>query len=159
MGLSVSRVGGNAQIKAMKKIAGRLRLDLAQYRELQAFAQFGSELDKATQAQLSRGQRLTELLKQDQFKPLAVDKQIVVIFAGTQGYVDDLPISEVRPYEKSLLDFLDTSRPGLLQKIREKRELDDPLREEIHTALKEHKERFTAERSALSDREPGRAAS
>jgi len=148
VGLSVSRVGGNAQIKAMKQVAGRLRLDLAQYRELAAFAQFGSELDKATQAQLARGERLTELLKQGQFNPLPVEKQIVTIFAGTNGYVDDLPVSECPVFEQALYSFLDTSYSGLQEKIRQKKALDDELREEIHKALKEFKERFAAERSA-----------
>jgi len=148
VGLSVSRVGGNAQIKAMKQIAGTLRLELAQYRELAAFAQFGSELDKATQAQLSRGERLTELLKQDQFVPLPVEKQIVVIFAGTNGYVDDLPVSECRAFEHALYDFLDTSYAGLLAQIRQKKALDDELRTEIHQTLKMFKEKFAAERAA-----------
>jgi F-type H+-transporting ATPase subunit alpha len=148
VGLSVSRVGGNAQIKAMKQVAGTLRLELAQYRELAAFAQFGSELDKATQAQLSRGERLTELLKQDQFVPLAVEKQIAVVFAGTNGYVDELPVSECRAFERGLYDFLDTGYSGLLKKIREKKALDDELRGELHKALKEFKEKFSAERAA-----------
>ena len=148
VGLSVSRVGGNAQIKAMKQIAGTLRLELAQYRELAAFAQFGAELDKATQAQLARGERLTELLKQDQFVPLPVEKQIMVIFAGTNGYVDDLPVSACRAFEHALDDFLDTSYPGLLRNLREKKELDDELRAEMHKALSEFKEKFAAERSA-----------
>jgi len=148
VGLSVSRVGGNAQIKAMKQVAGRLRLDLAQYRELAAFAQFGSELDKTTQAQLARGERLTELLKQGQFNPLPVEKQIITIFAGTNGYADDLPVSECPAFEQALYGFLDTSCSTLLEKIRQKKALDDELREEIHKALKEFKERFAAERSA-----------
>jgi F-type H+-transporting ATPase subunit alpha len=148
VGLSVSRVGGNAQIKAMKQVAGRLRLDLAQYRELAAFAQFGSELDKATQAQLSRGERLVELLKQDQFAPLPVEKQIITIFAGTNGFVDDLPVGECRPFEKALHDYLDTSQPALLEKLRQKKTLDDDLREEITNALKEFKERFAAQRAS-----------
>jgi len=148
VGLSVSRVGGNAQIKAMKQVAGTLRLELAQYRELAAFAQFGSELDKATQAQLSRGGRLTELLKQDQFVPLPVEKQVAIVFAGTNGYVDDLPVSECRAFEHALYDFLDTGYSGLLKKIREKKTLDDEVRGELHKALKEFKEKFAAERAA-----------
>jgi F-type H+-transporting ATPase subunit alpha len=148
VGLSVSRVGGNAQIKAMKQVAGRLRLDLAQYRELAAFAQFGSELDKATQAQLARGERLTELLKQGQFVPLPVEKQIITIFAGTNGFVDDLPASECRGFEQALHDYLDTSQAALLGRIREKKTLDDELREEVQKALKDFKERFAAERGA-----------
>jgi len=150
VGLSVSRVGGNAQIKAMKQVAGTLRLDLAQYRELAAFAQFGSELDKATQSQLNRGQRLTELLKQDQFVPLPVEKQIMIIFAGTNGYVDDVPVSECRVFEQGLYQFLDTSYSGLLAKIREKKTLDDELRGQVHKALKEFKEKFAAGHGAGS---------
>jgi F-type H+-transporting ATPase subunit alpha len=150
VGLSVSRVGGNAQIKAMKQVAGTLRLELAQYRELAAFAQFGSELDKATQAQLGRGERLTELLKQGQFAPLAVEKQIMIIFAGTNGYTDDLPVGECRAFEQGLFQFLDTSYSALLAKIREKKTLDDELRGEVHKALKEFKEKFTGERASLA---------
>ena len=148
VGLSVSRVGGNAQVKAMKQVAGTLRLELAQYRELASFAQFGSDLDKATLAQLNRGARLTELLKQDQFVPLPVEKQIVIIFAGTNGYVDDLPASQCGAFERALYDFLDTSQAGLLQSIWEKKTLDDALRSELHKALKEFKQRFTAEHAA-----------
>ena len=148
VGLSVSRVGGNAQVKAMKQVAGTLRLELAQYRELASFAQFGSDLDKATLAQLNRGARLTELLKQDQFAPLPVEKQIVIIFAGTNGYVDDLPASQCAAFERALYDFLDTSQAGLLQNIREKKTLDDALRNELHKVLKEFKQRFTAEHAA-----------
>ena len=110
-GISVSRVGGNAQIKAMKGIAGMLRLEMAQFRELAAFAQFGSDLDKATLAQLNRGRRLGEILKQDQYKPLPVEKQIAIIFAGTGGYLDDLPIEQCLPFEQALYDFMDTSYP------------------------------------------------
>src|SRR5262247_1749542 len=115
-GLSVSRVGGNAQIKAMRQVAGSLRLDMAQFRELAAFAQFGSDLDKATLAQLNRGQRLTEILKQDQYTPLPVEKQIVIIFAGTNGFLDDLEVPECRPFEQMLYKFLDTSYPEVLKK-------------------------------------------
>ena len=148
VGLSVSRVGGNAQVKAMKQVAGTLRLELAQYRELASFAQFGSDLDKATLAQLNRGARLTELLKQDQFAPLPVEKQIIIIFAGTNGYVDDLPVSQCGAFERALYDFLDTSQAGLLQSIREKKTLDDALRNELHKVLKEFKQHFTAEHAA-----------
>ncbi len=147
VGLSVSRVGGNALIKAMKQVAGTLRLELAQYRELAAFAQFGSELDKATQAQLSRGERLTELLKQGQFAPLPVEKQVMIIFAGTNGYVDDQPVGQCRAFEDGLFQFLDTSYSALLAKIREKKTLDDELRGEAHKALKEFKEKFAADPS------------
>jgi len=146
VGLSVSRVGGNAQIRAMKQIAGTLRLELAQFRELAAFAQFGSELDRATQAQLNRGQRLTEILKQDQYRPLPVEKQIVIIFAGTQGYLDDLEVHECGPFEKGLYEFLDTLHPELGRKIVAQKELDDALRTEIRKALDEFKAKFVAER-------------
>jgi F-type H+-transporting ATPase subunit alpha len=141
-------VGGNAQIKAMKQVAGMLRLELAQYRELAAFAQFGSELDKATQAQLNRGQRQTEILKQDQFKPLPVEKQVLIIFAGTVGLLDDLAVEDCVPFEQALYEFVDSSYPALLQKIREKKELSDDLRQETRKALDEFKAKFLAERKA-----------
>ncbi len=144
VGLSVSRVGGNAQIKAMRQVAGTLRLDLAQYRELAAFAQFGSELDKATQAQLARGQRLVQLLKQDQFTPLPVEKQVLVIFAGTNGYLDDIEVSEVERFERDLLVFAETHAGALLNKIATKKAIDDEIREGLKKLLSEFKERFTA---------------
>ncbi|OFV99433.1 MAG: F0F1 ATP synthase subunit alpha [Acidobacteria bacterium RIFCSPLOWO2_02_FULL_61_28] len=150
VGLSVSRVGGNAQIKAMKQIAGTLRLDLAQYRELAAFAQFGSDLDKATQAMLSRGQRLTELLKQDQYSPLPVAKQVLAIYAGTNGYIDDLAIEEIRPFEAELYRFVDTHHPSLLVKLMEKKELNDEMRKEFDRVLKECKQQFAAKRQTAS---------
>jgi len=149
VGISVSRVGGNAQIKAMKQVAGSLRLDMAQYRELAAFAQFGSEdLDKTTQAQLNRGRRLTEILKQDQFRPLPVEKQVIIIFAATSGYLDDLPIPESQLFERRLYDFLDSSYPSLGKKIVEKKQLDDALRAELRKVLDEFKAKFKAERPA-----------
>jgi F-type H+-transporting ATPase subunit alpha len=144
VGLSVSRVGGNAQIKAMRQVAGTLRLDLAQYRELAAFAQFGSELDKATQAQLARGQRLTQLLKQDQFSPLSVEKQVLVIFAGTNGYLDDIDVSEVERFQRDLLAFADAHGGALLNQIATKKAIDDEIRERLKKILSEFKERFTA---------------
>jgi len=144
VGLSVSRVGGNAQIKAMRQVAGTLRLDLAQYRELAAFAQFGSELDKATQAQLARGQRLVQILKQDQFVPLPVEKQVLVIFAGTNGYLDNIEVSEVERFERDLLSFADTHAGALLNKIATKKAIDDEIREGLKKLLSEFKERFTA---------------
>ena len=144
VGLSVSRVGGNAQIKAMRQVAGTLRLDLAQYRELAAFAQFGSELDKATQAQLARGQRLTLLLKQDQFSPLPVEKQVLVIFAGTNGYLDDIDVSEVERFQRDLLAFADAHGGALLNQIATKKAIDDEIREKLKKILSEFKERFTA---------------
>jgi len=146
VGISVSRVGGNAQIKAMRQVAGSLRLDLAQFRELAAFAQFGSDLDKVTQAQLSRGQRLTEILKQDQYTPLPVEKQVALIYAGTNGFLDDLEVSECRAFEQSFYRFLDTSHASLLAKIREKKALDDEIKSQLGAVLKEAKENFKAEK-------------
>jgi F-type H+-transporting ATPase subunit alpha len=148
VGLSVSRVGGNAQIKAMKQVAGTLRLELAQYRELAAFAQFGSDLDRATQAQLNRGQRLTEILKQDQFSPIQVEKQILILFAGTHGYLDDLGVADCLPFEQGLCEFLDASYPALGKKILQKKELNDELRAEIRRVLDEYKAKFLAERKS-----------
>ncbi|MGA3167491.1 MAG: F0F1 ATP synthase subunit alpha [Terriglobia bacterium] len=147
-GISVSRVGGNAQIKAMKQVAGMLRLEMAQFRELAAFAQFGSDLDKATLAQLNRGRRLVEILKQDQYKPLAVEKQIAIVFAGTGGYLDDLPIEQCLPFEQALYDFMDTSYPAVGKQIVAKREIDEPLRAEITKMLDEFKAKFVAENKA-----------
>jgi F-type H+-transporting ATPase subunit alpha len=148
VGNSVSRVGGNAQIKAMRQVAGTLRLDLAQYRELAAFAQFGSDLDKATQAQLGRGERLTEILKQDQYQPLDVIQQVVSIFAGTQGFTDNLKVEEVHSFLKDLLRFMDTSKRSLMKKIAEEKALSDAGKQELMDALKEFKEQFMAKRSA-----------
>jgi len=144
VGLSVSRVGGNAQINAMKKVAGTLRLDLAQYRELAAFAQFGSELDKATQAQLARGQRLVELLKQDQFVPLSVEKQVVVIFAGTGGYLDDIAANEVGRFEREFLAFVEAHYGSTLARLAQHKNLDDQIRADLKKAIAEFKERFAA---------------
>src|SRR5690349_8873627 len=151
VGLSVSRVGGSAQIRAMRAVAGTLRLDLAQYRELAAFAQFGSEdLDKTTQAQLNRGRRLTEILKQDQFQPLPVEKQVMIIFAGTNGYLDDLAVEDCGPFERGLYDFLDASYPALGKQIAEKKQLDDALRASARKVLDEFKAKFLAERKAAT---------
>jgi len=147
-GNSVSRVGGNAQIKAMKQVAGTLRLELAQYRELAAFAQFGSDLDKATQAQLARGERLTEILKQDQYQPLDVVKQVVSIFAGTQGFTDSLKMGELRNFLKELLQFLDSAKSALMQKISAEKALNDALRAGLMEAIREFKEKYTAERAS-----------
>jgi F-type H+-transporting ATPase subunit alpha len=144
-GISVSRVGGNAQIKAMKSIAGMLRLEMAQFRELAAFAQFGSDLDKATLAQLNRGRRLGEILKQDQYKPLPVEKQIAIIFAGTQGYLDDLPVEQCSKFEDELYRFIDNAHPGLWEEIRTKKALDDELRGKLKAAVEEFKARFVAD--------------
>jgi F-type H+-transporting ATPase subunit alpha len=148
VGISVSRVGGNAQIKAMKQVAGTLRLDLAQFRELAAFAQFGSDLDKVTQAQLARGQRLTELLKQDQYTPLPVAKQVLAIFAGINGYIDDIAVEEIRRFETELYRFVENTHPSVWQKLMEKKQIDDSLKQEFVKILKEFEERFAAERAA-----------
>jgi len=150
VGLSVSRVGGNAQIKAMKQVAGTLRLELAQYRELAAFAQFGSDLDKATQAQLNRGARLTELLKQPQYAPMPVEKQIVSIYAGTNGYLDDLALNQIGEFERELHKFMDLNHKDLLAAIRQPKGLDDDLRGQMKKALSTFKEQFVGARQAAS---------
>ncbi|NPA32625.1 MAG: F0F1 ATP synthase subunit alpha [Aquificae bacterium] len=142
VGLSVSRVGGAAQIKAMKQVAGTLRLELAQFRELEAFVQFASELDKATQQQINRGLRLVEMLKQEPYNPIPVEKQIVLIYAGTHGYLDDIPVEAVRKFEKELYAFLDNERPDILKEIREKQKLDEELERKIREALDTFKQRF-----------------
>ncbi len=142
VGLSVSRVGGAAQIKAMKQVAGMLRLDLAQYREMEAFAQFASELDEATRKLLIRGERMVELLKQKQYAPMPVEEQIAVIFAGVNGYLDDLPVSAVARFEQEYLEYLRTSRPEILQEIREKKEISKELEQKMHEAVKEFKKTF-----------------
>ena len=144
VGISVSRVGGNAQIKAMRQVAGALRLDMAQYRELAAFAQFGSELDKATQAQLSRGQRLTQVLKQDQLQPLPVEKQVLMILAATNGTIDSIDVPKVQQFEQELMQFLDTNQQELLKTLREKKALDDQMKEQAQKAFNAFKEKFTA---------------
>jgi F-type H+-transporting ATPase subunit alpha len=145
VGLSVSRVGGSAQIKAMRQVAGTLKLDLAQFRELAAFAQFGSDLDKVTQNQLNRGQRLTEILKQPQFSPLPTEKQIIIIYAGTNGFLDDLKIEEIHGFEVGLYPYLDSAQSGLLNDIVAKKSLDDDLKNRIKAALDEYKANFLAE--------------
>jgi F-type H+-transporting ATPase subunit alpha len=144
VGNSVSRVGGSAQIKAMRQVAGSLRLDLAQYRELAAFAQFGSDLDASTQAQLNRGARLTEVLKQPQFQPLPVERQVLIIFAGGNGYLDGLPLTEVGRYEQELYRFCDTRHSGVLRSLAEKKQIDDATKEQLHTVLKEFAKEFAA---------------
>ena len=144
-GISVSRVGGNAQIKAMRQVAGTLRLDMAQYRDLAAFAQFGTEqLDKTTQQQLARGQRLVEVLKQDQYQPLSVERQVLIIFAGANKFLDDLEISQVRRFEKELFPYMETNYPGVLKGIREKKQIDDAVKAEAMQGLAAFKEAFTA---------------
>ena len=139
VGISVSRVGGNAQIKAMKQVAGTLRLELAQYREMAAFAQFGSDLDQATQRQLNRGSRLVELLKQGQYQPLAVERQILIIYAGTNGFVDELPLTALKKYEQELNSFIESKHPDIFADILKKRELDGDLRAKLNKALEEFK--------------------
>jgi len=128
-------------------VAGSLRLDMAQFRDIAAFAQFGSDLDKATLAQLNRGQRLTEVLKQDQYAPLPVEKQIAIIFAGTNGLLDDLDVADCGPFEQYLYRFLDASHPALLEKIRNRKTIDDEIKGELQRAIKEAKERFKNEPS------------
>jgi F-type H+-transporting ATPase subunit alpha len=146
VGISVSRVGGSAQIKAMRQIAGKLRLDLAQYRELAAFAQFGSDLDKATQLQLARGQRMVELLKQGQYQPQVVERQIAIIFAGTQGHLDDMPVDQIREFETFLFGFLDRKHAQVLADIASKKELTDDLRSALGAAIDAAKAEFMAAR-------------
>ena len=150
VGNSVSRVGGSAQIRAMRQVAGSLRLDLAQYRELAAFAQFGSDLDKATQAQLNRGRRLVEILKQPQYQPLAVEKQVTIIYAATKGFLDDVAIEEVRRYEEDLYRFLETRHPNVLSGIADKKILDDETKPALEGALKEFNAQFLAGRQAAA---------
>ena len=144
VGISVSRVGGNAQIKAMKKVAGRLRLDLAQYRELEAFSKFGSDLDKSTQAQLTRGAHLVELLKQGQYVPMPVEKQVVMIYLGTNGYLDQIPLAAVKRFEKEFLEVLDARHTAMLETIALVKELTPEILEEIQIAVKEFTETFKA---------------
>jgi F-type H+-transporting ATPase subunit alpha len=144
VGLSVSRVGGNAQTKAMKKIAGRLRLDLAQYRELVAFTQFGSELDKATQAQLTRGERMVEILKQDQYQPMSVAHQVAIIYVGGQGHLDELPKEQVKPFEVFFHRFLEQSYPDALHEIERTKELSDSVAKKLDEAVVKAKEQFAA---------------
>ena len=142
VGLSVSRVGGNAQTKAMKQVAGSLRLDLAQYRELAAFAKFGSDLDKTTQAQLARGGRLVEILKQTQYNPMSVEKQILIIFAGTNGFLDDLEIEELEKFEEEIISYFETNNPEILSEIKEKREISDEADKKIKDIINKVKETF-----------------
>jgi len=144
VGLSVSRVGGSAQVKAMKQVAGTLRLSLAQYREMAAFAQFGSDLDKATQMQLARGERLVEILKQPQYKPVPNEKQVLIIFAANNGFIDDYPVSALRRYETELYTFFDTRKADVLADLRDKKAIDDDIKGKIVAALNEFKKEFTA---------------
>ncbi|HDJ23676.1 MAG TPA: F0F1 ATP synthase subunit alpha [Candidatus Aminicenantes bacterium] len=142
VGISVSRVGGNAQVKAMKQVAGQLRLELAQYRELATFAQFGTELDKASQAQLERGRRLTEILKQNQYEPLPVEKQIIIIYAGNKGFLDEFEVRVLKDYEKKLYDYLDKEKTQLLKELALKKEISPELDQAIEQALTEFNQRF-----------------
>ncbi len=142
VGLSVSRVGGAAQNKAMKKVAGRLRLDLAQYREMAAFAQFGSDLDASTRALLTRGERMVEILKQDQYVPMATEKQVAIIFAGVNGYLDDIPVEACRRFETEFLQFMETSKAEILAEIREKQDISPELEEKLKKAIEEFKQGF-----------------
>jgi F-type H+-transporting ATPase subunit alpha len=150
VGISVSRVGGNAQTKAMKSIAGSLRLELAQYRALAAFAQFGSDLDKASTDQLNRGKHLVEILKQGQYQPLPLEKQIAIIFAGTQGFLDDLPVEQCRKFEEELYRFIENAHREIFNEIRDKKALDDTLRAKMKSAIGEFKTRFVADQAAVS---------
>jgi F-type H+-transporting ATPase subunit alpha len=137
-------VGGSAQVKAMKSVAGTIKLDLAQYRELAAFAQFGSDLDKATLAQLNRGQRLVEILKQGQYQPMPVEKQVVIIWAATNGYADDLPVAQVRRFEAELMAYLDVNAPEVLRGIRDTKVLSDDAKAQLKAQVAAFKETFQA---------------
>jgi F-type H+-transporting ATPase subunit alpha len=142
VGLSVSRVGGSAQVKAMKQVAGTLRLDLAQYRELEAFAAFGSDLDKATQNQLTRGARLVEILKQPQYKPLPIEKQVTILFAGTRGFLDNYPVNDLAKYEAGLYPFIEERYPQIFKELAEKNEISDDLDKLMTEALSAYDEEF-----------------
>jgi F-type H+-transporting ATPase subunit alpha len=148
VGNSVSRVGGSAQVKAMRQVAGTLRLDLAQYRELAAFAQFGSDLDKATLNQLNRGRRLVEVLKQPQYQPLTVGKQVIIIYAATNGYLDPVPVDQVKHYEAEVFKFLETRKAALIAKLAEKKQIDDEIKPELNAALEEFGKTFVATSAA-----------
>jgi F-type H+-transporting ATPase subunit alpha len=150
VGNSVSRVGGSAQVKAMRQVAGSLRLDLAQYRELAAFAQFGSDLDKQTLSQLNRGKRLVEVLKQPQYQPVPVEKQVIIIYSATNGYLDAIPVEQVRAFETELYQFLDTRKPQLLASLAEKKQIDDAIKSELNAALKEFADAFVAARKTAA---------
>ena len=144
VGLSVSRVGGSAQVKAMKQVAGKLRLDLAQYREMAAFAQFGSDLDAATQAQLFRGERLVEILKQDQYKPFSVAEQVISIFSGVRGLLDDIAVKDIKKFEVSFLNFVNEKHKDVIEGIEKEKKLDDAMEEKIKALIEEYKGLFQA---------------
>jgi F-type H+-transporting ATPase subunit alpha len=158
VGLSVSRVGFSAAIKAIKQVGSTLKLELAQYRDLAAFAQFGSDLDKATQAQLNRGQRLTELLKQPQFHPLPAEKQVIILYAGTQGFLDDVKVADIRAFEDGLYKYLVSAQTGLLNDIATKKVLDDELKQRISNALDEYKANFLSGHEDAKVKEPSEKA-
>lgn len=142
VGISVSRVGGHAQIKAMRRVAGRLRLDLAQFRALEAFLKFGSDLDKATQAQIRRGQRLVELLKQKQYQPMPVEKQVVLIFTGTNGYLDELPVESIGRFEKEFIEMMELKHQNILDKIADTKDIDIEMDKRLHEITKEFVAQF-----------------
>jgi F-type H+-transporting ATPase subunit alpha len=144
VGLSVSRVGGAAQIKAMKKVAGTLRLDLAQFRELAAFAQFGSDLDKSTKLKLIRGERLVELLKQPQYKPMPVENQVVTLYAGTKGFLDEIPVEKIQKFEAAMQEFMNTQKADLLKEIKETQDLGKETEGKLVAAIEEFKKTFKA---------------
>jgi F-type H+/Na+-transporting ATPase subunit alpha len=146
----VSRVGGSAQVKAMRQVAGSLRLDLAQYRELAAFAQFGSDLDKATLNQLNRGRRLVEILKQPQYQPLGIEKQVIIIYAATNGFLDAVAVEQVRAYEIELYQFLETRRAQLLASLVDKKQIDDQIKTDLNQTLKEFGDSFAAARKTAA---------
>src|ERR1019366_1261748 len=150
VGISVSRVGFSAAVKAMKQVGSSLKLELAQYRELAAFAQFGSDLDKATQAQLNRGARLVEVLKQAQYEPLAVERQGAILFAGTNGYLDNIAVSEIRAFEIELYKFIETRHPNIFPGIAEKKQLDDELKGALAAAVKEFSGDFAARKAVAA---------
>jgi F-type H+-transporting ATPase subunit alpha len=158
VGISVSRVGGNAQIKAMKKVAGTLRLDLAQYRAMEAFAQFASDLDATSRAQLERGRRLVELLKQDQYVPLPVERQVLIVFAGVNGYTDKLPVESLRDYETELYRFVGDKHPDIFETIKKTRDISDELKKKIEQTLVEFGKHFVASQRGNGAAEPAPAA-
>ena len=142
VGLSVSRVGGAAQTKAMKQVAGTLRLDLAQFREMAAFAQFGSDLDKATLQQIERGKRMVELLKQGQYVPMTMQDQVIILFAGTQGYLDDIPVEAIKKFEEEFLKFIRGTKDDIRSELAEKKAIDDNLKAKMAKAIEEFKKGF-----------------
>ena len=156
VGISVSRVGGNAQIKAMKKVAGMLRLDLAQYRELEAFAQLGTELDKVTQAQIDRGRRIVEVLKQEQYNPWPVEEQVMSIYAVTRGYMDDVPVNKIREFEKGFIEFMRSKHPEVGKQIIEVKDLTSDIEEALMSAIEEYREMYFSREKGSFDE--GKAA-